>query len=193
MTMEEMNLATFAPLKDPQFNVSFRRRHVELGDLARLPLSAVWYGREEAGKRVIRAQCYSAKDAANFCMRPIEGLTALVDLDTMRTLWAEGTNYRAGTQRDSGRNRKLNPISLEQPKGLSFKVVDGHQVKWGAWEFHLKPDTRAGVIVSQASFRDPDTGELRRVMYKGFTSELLVPYMDPTDAWYFKTYIDAGE
>ncbi|XP_031490374.1 amine oxidase [copper-containing] gamma 1-like isoform X1 [Nymphaea colorata] len=205
MTMEEMNLATFAPLKDPQFNASVRRRGVELGDLACLPVSAGWYGREEAGKRVIKVQCYSAKDTANFYMRPIEGLTALVDLDTMRTLWvrdvgrevpipkAEGTDYRAGAQPDAGRNRQLNPVSLEQPNGPSFEVVDGHQVKWSGWEFHLKPDTRAGVIVSQASFRDPDTGELRRVMYKGFTSELFVPYMDPTDAWYFKTYMDAGE
>ncbi|CAN6471921.1 unnamed protein product [Victoria cruziana] len=205
MTMEEMNLAASAPLKDPLFNASVLRRGVELADLACLPVSSGWYGREEVGKRVIKVQCYSAKDTANFYMRPIEGLTALVDLDTMRTLWvrdvarevpipkAEGTDYRAGAQPGFDRNRQLNPISLEQPKGPSFKVVNGHQVEWGGWEFHLKSDPRAGVIVSQASFRDPDTGELRPVMYKGFTSELFVPYMDPTDAWYFKTYMDAGE
>nr|GMD99127.1 primary amine oxidase-like [Ipomoea batatas] len=66
-------------------------------------------------------------------------------------------------------------------------------VKWANWEFHLKPDSRAGVIISRAMVQDPGTGEMRSVMYKGFTSELFVPYMDPTDAWYFKTYMDAGE
>lgn len=88
---------------------------------------------------------------------------------------------------------QINPISMEQPKGPSFTVEDRHTVKWANWEFHLKPDARAGVIISQARFRDPDSGELRHVLYKGFTSELFVPYMDPTDAWYFKTYMDAGE
>jgi primary-amine oxidase len=81
---------------------------------------------------------------------------------------------------------------LEQPKGPSF-TVDGHLVKWANWEFHLKADPRAGTIISQAKVRDPDTLEMRNVIYKGFTSELFVPYMDPTDGWYFKTYMDAGE
>ncbi|KAK3224818.1 hypothetical protein Dsin_004680 [Dipteronia sinensis] len=40
---------------------------------------------------------------------------------------------------------------------------------------------------------DSESGELRSVMYKGFSSELFVPYMDPDENWYFKTYMDAGE
>ena len=87
----------------------------------------------------------------------------------------------------------MNPISIEQPKGPSFIVEENHLVKWANWEFHLKPDPRAGLVVSGAKVRDPETGILRNVMYKGFSSELFVPYMDPTDAWYFKTYMDAGE
>lgn len=36
-------------------------------------------------------------------------------------------------------------------------------------------------------------GEPRNVMYKGFASELFVPYMDLEELWYYKTYLDAGK
>ncbi|CAL5442193.1 unnamed protein product [Camellia sinensis] len=105
---------------------------------------------------------------------------------------AADTDYRFSTINAQQQMNLLNPISIEQPKGPSFTIED-HLVKWANWEFHLKPDPRAGVIISRAMVRDPGTGEMRNVMYKGFSSELFVPYMDPTDAWYFKTYMDAGE
>lgn len=66
-------------------------------------------------------------------------------------------------------------------------------MKWAGWEFHLKADARAGLVVSAATVADPITGQARSVLYSGYVSELFVPYMDPTDAWYFKTYMDAGE
>ncbi|KAF9616704.1 hypothetical protein IFM89_031721 [Coptis chinensis] len=203
MTIEDMNSATRAPLADANFNRTIIARGIKLSDLACLPISTGWFGKKEENRRLIKVQCYSLQGTANFYMRPIEGLTVLLDMDTKKVVEisdqgrnipipkAENTDYRYS--KVLNKVKLINPISIEQPKGPSFVVEDGHLVKWANWEFHLKPDPRAGVIVSRAMVRDPDTGNLRNVMYKGMTSELFVPYMDPTDAWYFKTYMDAGE
>ncbi|XP_047166349.1 primary amine oxidase-like [Vigna umbellata] len=205
MTMEEMVGVLEVPLKSTEFNRSITKRGVNLADLACLPISSGWYGTPvEENRRLIKVQCYSKEGTVNFYMKPIEGVTALVDMDRKEVLAisddgqnipvANGSNtdYRYSIQKLNGELRLLNPISLEQPKGPSF-TVDGHLVKWANWEFHLRPDPRAGTIISQVKVRDPDTLKLRNVMYKGFTSELFVPYMDPTEGWYFKTYMDAGE
>jgi primary-amine oxidase len=205
MTIEDMTAATWAPLVNANFNRTIIQRGINLADLACLPISTGWYGKSEENRRLIKVQCYSMEGTVNFYMRPIEGLTVLVDLDTKEVVEitdkgsnipipkAANTDYRYSAQELHQVMNLLNPISIEQPKGPSFKIEDEHLVKWANWEFHLKPDARAGVIISWAKVRDPDTGELRDVMYKGFSSELFVPYMDPTDAWYFKTYMDAGE
>ena len=205
MTVEEMVGVLEVPLKSTEFNRSITKRGVNLADLACLPISSGWYGTPvEENRRLIKVQCYSKEGTVNFYMKPIEGVTALVDIDRKEVLAisddgqnipvASGANtdYRYSVQKLNGELRLLNPISLEQPKGPSF-TVDGHLVKWANWEFHLRPDPRAGTIISQVKVRDPDTSKMRNVMYKGFTSELFVPYMDPTEGWYFKTYMDAGE
>ncbi|KAK2979680.1 hypothetical protein RJ640_027260 [Escallonia rubra] len=203
MTIEDMTSSSWAPLANADFNRTIIGRGVELTDLACLPISSGWFGDMEEKRRLIKVQCYSMKGTANFYMRPIEGLTVLLDMDTKEVVEisdkgksipipkAANTDYRFSAQGNP--LDMLNPISMEQPKGPSFVIEDGHLVKWANWEFHLKPDPRAGVVISRAMVRDPGTGEMRSVMYKGFTSELFVPYMDPTDAWYFKTYMDAGE
>ncbi|KAH7686790.1 primary-amine oxidase protein [Dioscorea alata] len=207
MTIEDMNSACWAPLSDSNFNATILARGVRLSDLACLPISSGWFGPQDEHRRLIKVQCYSAEGTANFYMRPIEGLTVLLDLDTKQVVHisdvspdipipkSSGTEYRfdSVSLQDSHKTKPLNPISLEQPAGPSFEIQNGHVVRWAGWEFHLKPDPRAGVVVSAVRVTDPETGEKRRVMYKGFTSELFVPYMDPTDAWYFKTYMDAGE
>ncbi|KAJ4956802.1 hypothetical protein NE237_013585 [Protea cynaroides] len=206
LTFADMAAATKAPLTNPEFMEIIAGRGVQLSDLTCAPLSTGWYGEKEEGRRVVKVQCFSNEGTVNYYMRPIEGLTVTVDVDTREILrishtgvgipipTATDTDYRYSAQNKAEEMMKpLNPISMEQPKGPSFSVENGHMVKWANWEFHLKADPRAGVIISQAVVQDSVTGQPRSVMYKGFPSELFVPYMDPADSWYFKTYMDAGE
>ncbi|KAM0864300.1 hypothetical protein ACQ4PT_044033 [Festuca glaucescens] len=215
MTMDEQRALCAAPFSDPAFNASIRRRGVRMGDVACLPISPGWYGpAEDGGRRLIKSQCFSTEGTANFYMRPIEGLTVLVDMDTREVVHvsdrgagipipaAKNTDYRraadddhedAGKQSTFGYQTVRAPSMEPAPEGPGFEVEDGHTVRWAGWEFHLKADARAGMIVSCAAVQDPSTGARREVMYKGMASELFVPYMDPTEAWYFKTYMDAGE
>ncbi|CAI0476817.1 unnamed protein product [Linum tenue] len=138
-------------------------------------------------------------------MRPLEGLVMTVDVDRREVIkfsdtgrgipipGGANTDYRFHPGNDPPEMNPINPISMEQPQGPSFTVTDGHLVEWANWEFHLKADQRAGFIVSRVVVRDSETGDRRSVMYKGFPSELFVPYMDVDEAWYFKSYMDAGE
>lgn len=205
VTSEEMDSAASAPFSNADFNRTINSRGVNLTDVICFPISCGWFGNKEENARVIKSQCFMTQGTPNFYMRPIEGLTILIDLDTKQVIeitdtgraipipGSTNTDYRFQKLATTDKTRPLNPISIEQPRGPSFVIEDNHLVKWANWEFHLKPDPRAGVVISRVRVHDPDTHETRDVMYKGFVSELFVPYMDPSDAWYFKTYMDAGE
>ncbi|CAN0841883.1 Amine oxidase [copper-containing] gamma 1 [Linum grandiflorum] len=207
MTTEDVVAAMETAMSDARLNKSAAARGVSVEDLTCLTPSSGWFGPDEEGKRVTRVVCCSKQGTPNFYMRPLEGLVMTVDIDRREVVKfvdegrripvprSDNTDYRfvGGENSLPPVMGRVNPISMEQPDGPSFKVKDGYSVEWANWEFHLKPDYRAGLIVSRATFRDPETGERRSVMYKGFPSELFVPYMDVDEGWYFKSYMDAGE
>uniref|UniRef100_A0A2P2JEL7 Amine oxidase n=1 Tax=Rhizophora mucronata TaxID=61149 RepID=A0A2P2JEL7_RHIMU len=205
LTMDDILEALQVALSCEELNKSATARGVSLSDLSCLPPSPGWFGLEEEDRRIIKIQCYSHRDTSNFYMRPIAGLTLTVDLDRKEIVKfsdtgrripvprAADTEYRYKAQDKRAEMEPINPISLEQPKGPSFTVKDGHIVKWANWVFHLKADQRAGLVISKAMVKDSETGTLRGVMYKGFASEFFVPYMEPDEHWYFKSYMDAGE
>jgi primary-amine oxidase len=144
-------------------------------------------------------QCFDKQGSTtNLYGRPIEGLTAVVDLNEGRVvrLVDEGVvpvpensqNYDEASVAPSQPATK--PTLLHQPEGSNVEV-DGQVVRWGPWGFHLRLDRRRGTVVSLARF--DDKGREGDVMYQGSLSEVFVPYMDPSPGWAYKTYMDAGE
>ncbi|KAL0542170.1 hypothetical protein IC582_022263 [Cucumis melo] len=205
ITIEELLSAFDVALANSNVQKSILARGVKLKDVKFLSPSPGWFGKEEEGRRFAKLQFYTLQGTSNYYMRPIEGLTVTVDLNKQEVIKiadtgkgipiprSANTDYIYNGEKEPPEIKQINPISIEQPKGPSFTVENGHIVKWGRWEFHIKPDQRAGMVISRVMVRDSETGELRNVMYKGFPSELYVPYMDFDEHWYFKTYMDAGE
>ncbi|WOL15213.1 hypothetical protein Cni_G23994 [Canna indica] len=202
LTFTEQAAASALPLDYPPFVASVARRGLRLADVLCTTFSVGWFGAAETARRLLKVQCFLAGDTVNYYMRPLEGVTLVVDLDAMEIVEYEdrvevpvpraaGTDYRAKKQRPPF-GPETKPGIAVQPEGKGFEI-DGHMIRWANWEFHLGYDVRAGTVISLASVKDSDKGIFRRVLYRGFLSELFVPYMDPSEEWYFKTFFDAGE
>lgn len=201
LSKKEFDISLELPFSYPPFIESIALRGLGLREVICLPISPGWFGiPEEENKRILKIQTFVVNNTINFYMRPVEGITIVVDIVKREIIKyvdrkrvpipkVEGTDYRLSVQ-EPPFFTPLNPISMEQPLGPSFKI-DGHHVTWANWEFHIRADARAGMIISQAVVNDG--GTKRSVLYQGFLSELFVPYQTPEEGWFYRTYLDAGE
>lgn len=196
---EEWFLADRLVRRDSAWQAAIRARGVSaLRDVVCVPHTAGYFGTaEETGRRLVKVLCYDSGDTRNYWGRPIEGVIATVDLrsrDVTVTDLGPVPVPRGPVDLDPpsvGRQREPpRPISIAQPEGTSI-IVDGRVVTWQKWRFHFRIDPRVGPVISTVRYHD--NGSWRSVLYQGSLSELFVPYMDPDAAWYFKTYLDAGE
>jgi primary-amine oxidase len=129
--------------------------------------------------------------------RSIDGLTLQMDMVTKKVLKVIDTeivpvgNGAVNYEEIAEKPRPgATSIAISQPMGASFRIERG-QVSWQNWHFRFRIDQRVGTVVNLVRF--DDSGRLRSVMYEGSLSELYVPYMDPSNGWNNRVFIDAGE
>jgi primary-amine oxidase len=110
----------------PPFISSIKSRGLEIEFVGCGGFSVGWFGEKKQGRRTVKIQCFYPKGTSNNFARPVEGITAVVDLETMKIISyndekkipvpkAEGTDYRLSSQKLPF-GPKINPISIEQPK-----------------------------------------------------------------------------
>nr|GMD75637.1 primary amine oxidase-like [Ipomoea batatas] len=202
LSIQEQEAANSLPQTYAPFIASVQKRGLKLEHVLCESSTVGWYGETRENKRVVKVVCYYLDGTVNFFMRPIEGIVVTVDLDVMKIVGyldrmrvpvpkSEGTDYRESNTRPLY-DSHINGFRMFQPDGPSFSI-DGQEVRWADWKFHVSFDMRAGLIISLATVYDHEKGEHRSVMYRGFVSEVFVPYMDLTEGWYFRTFLDSGE
>lgn len=149
----------------------------------------------ELENRIVKADCFDLSDnPTNIFAAPIEGLFATVDLDTGQVLEVTDLGVVPVPEGSFSLSPDAQPELRKRSKAKATTrdfSLDGSVVSWENWSFHVGWSTHAGLVISDVRYQDGD--ESRSVLYEGHLSELYVPYMDPTEGWYFRNYFDEGD
>ena len=180
--------------KDPAWLAALKKRGLDSPrDVFCFPAFPGNFDREwdRENRRLGMMTCYATGSDKGLWGRPVEGLLAVVDFDERKIVELIDTGVvpiPEGGPAIAAEQPTEMPAGSPEQRRFS---IGGHWVTWDKWRFHLSVDPRVGPVFSLVSVSDGD--RQRPVMYQGSVSELFVPYMDPLENWYFRTYLDVGE
>ncbi len=199
--LDEFIVCEEALKANSEYQAAVRKRGITDMDLVMVdPWSAGNYGDEDNNRqRLVRALSWVRQDPTdNGYAHPLEGLIAVVDLNTMAVVRIEdygvipvpkeSGNYavdRVPVLRDD-----LKPLHVIQPEGPSF-TVDGYQIRWQKWNLRIGFTSREGLILHTISYED--NGRVRPIIYRASLAEMVVPYGDPRPQHNRQNAFDAGE
>jgi len=185
---------------DPRFRRAMDARGIhDLDNVYTVAWSAGYFALPDTDQdRIVRAVCYYAGAGRNFYTHPIEGVSAHIDVTRRRVLDFTDIDRNAPVSRENfelslpaGELRPAPaPLRITQPAGPGFRIENG-EVHWQKWRFRYALDPREGLVLYTVGFEDD--GRVRSILYRASLSEMVVPYGDPTAAWFFRNSFDAGE
>lgn len=201
MIAEEVEAVERLVKEHPDFRTAVRRRGIDDIDLISIdPLPAgSWGDHDHEGRRLARAfTLLRSEVGGNPYARPVEGVTALVDLHRREVLSVDDHGevpipsgpgeFRA--ERLQRQRNDIRPLEIDQPEGPSFEV-DGWHVEWQKWQFRIGWTAREGLVLHTVGYEDQ--GRLRSILHRGSFTEMAVPYGDPSPGRYLHCPFDIGE
>ena len=150
------------------------------------------------GRRLIWTPMWQRPtEFANLYAHPINGLHAIVDLDSGEVVSVENTEIipipqTPGPYRENqtGAKIKLRDLAVVQSEGPSFSV-EGWKVSWERWNLRVGFCQREGLVIHDVKFKDQD--KERKIAHRLSIAELVIPYGDPSQGAYRKNAFDTGE
>ena len=199
---DEFLMAEALTLADARFKAGLDRRGIADHALVCCdPWSCGVFGHaDEVDRRIVLVFAWMRLEPLdNQFAHPIEGLTAVVDIDRGEVVRVDDdgragpvprqpSNYDARFQTDW--RTDLKPIEVIQPEGPSF-TVDGWAVEWCGWRFSIGFTPREGLVLHDLAIRDG--ARYRSVLRRAALAEMVVPYGSPDGVHVRKNAFDCGE
>jgi primary-amine oxidase len=198
---EDTKIVEDAVRADPRWQEAMHKRGItDLSEVRIDDWAGGYFGDpKESGFRFRRAVSYYGGDRSTntFVTGPVEGVIVYVNLNTKRVFKFTDTGVvprpRSSTTLSSpagDAKEGLKKLQIVQPDGTSFRVQD-NEVSWQNWRFRYALNSREGLVLYTVGYED--RGKVRSILYRGSLSEMVVPYGDPSEAWYFRNAFDEGE
>jgi primary-amine oxidase len=183
---------------DPAWQAAMRKRQIT--DFGTVQIDTWAVGQvapAQSAGRLMRAVTYLAAGQNNFYGRPVEGVVALVNINTRQVVEVVDTGVvpmappsQELDEKSTGARPAPKPLAISQPDGASFSI-DGQEIQWQKWRFRYTLHPREGLVLHLVGYED--AGRLRPVLYRASLSEMVVPYGDPDRNWRWRAAFDVGE
>jgi len=198
--LSEFDAAPGIVKADPRFGQAMKRRGIV--DLEEVAVDIWAYGTPDTElshrARLLRAVAYLKGKGKNFYARPIEGFTAIVNMDKGAVEQVIDTEVLPLPPVSSDLDERslrparppAKPLVIAQPKGHEF-TIEGGEVHWQNWSFRFRMHPREGIVLQLVRYRDH--GKWRSILYRGSLSEMMVPYGHNDPHWTYRAAFDEGE
>ncbi|HEY0051050.1 MAG TPA: primary-amine oxidase [Pyrinomonadaceae bacterium] len=196
--LEEYEVLPDIVKADKRWQEAMRKRGITDFEKVAVDGWAVGQAPTQLSGRLLRALSYFKGDAANYYGRPIEGVVAIVNMNTRAVVDVTDTGVvpvsktsQDFDEKSVGKLReKPKPLLITQPEGASYQII-GNEVAWQKWRFRYTMHPREGLVLHTIGY--DDEGKTRPILYRASLSEMVVPYGDPDENWRWRAAFDVGE